>query len=166
MKKLTVADYPLAETRPGEICGKRGIALDDITLASVLAGDIAMEDLQITPKALLDQAEISADAGRPTLALNFARAAELVDVPQEMIMSTYEVLRPGRAKSKADLLARAEVFRPSTRRQKLPISSLKLLKSMKNADFLRVVIRGQIWAGKPTIAQSTIPLRRNPTRQF
>ena len=111
MKKLTVADYPLAETRPGEICGKRGIALDDITLASVLAGDIAMEDLQITPKALLDQAEISADAGRPTLELNFARAAELVDVPQEMIMSTYEVLRPGRAKSKADLLARAEVFR-------------------------------------------------------
>lgn len=111
MKKLTVADYPLAETQPGAIRGKRGIALDDITLASVLAGDISMEDLQITPKALLDQAEIAGDAGRPTLALNFARAAELVDVPQDMIMSTYELLRPGRATSKADLLARAQVFR-------------------------------------------------------
>ena len=111
MKKLTVADYPLAETRTGEIRGKRGIALDDITLTQVLAGKITMEDLQITSKALLDQAEIAGDAGRPTLALNFARAAELVDVPQDMIMSTYELLRPGRASSKADLIERATLFR-------------------------------------------------------
>lgn len=111
MKKLTVADYPLAETRPGDIRGKRGIALEDITLAQVLAGNITMADLQITPKALMDQAEIAGDAGRTTLAHNFARAAALVDVPQDMIMSTYELLRPGRAKSKDDLLVRAEVFR-------------------------------------------------------
>ena len=111
MKKLTVADYPLAETRGEHVVGKRGLAVNDITLNAVLAGRVTMEDLQITPKALQDQAEIAQDAGRPTLALNFRRAAELVDVPQDLIMSTYELLRPGRAKSKQDLLDRASVFR-------------------------------------------------------
>ena len=109
--KLTVADYPLAETRPDQIRGKHGLALEQITLASVMAGNVTMADLQITPKALKDQAEISADAGRGTLALNFARAAELVDVPQAVIMSTYELLRPGRAKSRQELYERAGLMR-------------------------------------------------------
>lgn len=111
MKKLTVADYPLAETRGAQVVGKRGLAVNDITLDAVLAGRVTMQDLQITPKALQDQAEIAQDAGRPTLALNFQRAAELVEVPQDLFMSTYELLRPGRAKSKQDLLDRASVFR-------------------------------------------------------
>jgi propanediol dehydratase small subunit len=111
MTKLGVQDYPLAETRPEAIRGKRGMALQDITLAAVLSGEVTMADLQITPRALQDQAEIAADAGRATLALNFGRAAELVDVPQELIMSTYELLRPGRASSKQELYDRAAVFR-------------------------------------------------------
>jgi len=111
MKKLTVADYPLAETRPDRIRGQRGRTLDDITLEAVLAGDVTMADLRITPQALHDQAAIALDAGRATLALNFARAAELVDVPQELIMSTYELLRPGRAKSRQELLDRAALLR-------------------------------------------------------
>ncbi len=110
MKKLTTADYPLAETRADQIRGKRGLALQDITLASVLAGYVTMEDLQITAHALQDQADIAQDAGRATLGLNFQRAAELVDVPQEVIMSTYELLRPGRALSKQSLLDRAALF--------------------------------------------------------
>ncbi len=57
-----------------------------------------MEDLRITPEALSAQAEIARAAGRPTLALNFERAAELVDVPQDVIMEAYELLRPGRAR--------------------------------------------------------------------
>lgn len=111
MSELTVADYPLAETRPDQIKGKRGMALEEITLASVMAGNVTMADLQITPQALLDQAEISADAGRGALALNFARAAELVDVPQEVIMSSYELLRPGRANSRQELYDRATLLR-------------------------------------------------------
>ena len=111
MSKLAVQDYPLAETRPEAIRGKRGLALPDITLAAVLAGEVTMVDLQITPRSLQDQAEIAADAGRAALALNFGRAAELVDVPQEVIMSTYELLRPGRATSRQELYDRAAVFR-------------------------------------------------------
>jgi glycerol dehydratase small subunit/propanediol dehydratase small subunit len=109
--KLTIADYPLAETRSDRIKGKRGKSLDDITLDSVVAGRVTMEDLRITPQALADQAEISRAAGRPTLALNFERAAELVGVPQDFIMSSYEMLRPGRAKSRDQLLEVANTFR-------------------------------------------------------
>ena len=109
--KLTIADYPLAETRSAEIRGQRGKSLDDITLDAVMAGSITMEDLRITPHALDDQAEIARAANRPTLALNFERAAELVNVPQDFIMSTYEMLRPGRAKSKDQLLQVAKTFR-------------------------------------------------------
>ena len=109
--KLTIADYPLADTRPELIYGKRGKALNDITLDAVMAGQVEMADLQITPQALRDQADIANDARRPTLALNFARAAELVDVPQDIIMSTYELLRPGRAKTKQELIDRATLLR-------------------------------------------------------
>lgn len=98
------ADYPLAETQPDAVTGQRGKRLSDITLDAVLAGDVTMEDLRITPDALRAQAEISRDASRPTLALNFERAAELVGVPQDFIMEVYELLRPGRAKSKQQLL--------------------------------------------------------------
>jgi glycerol dehydratase small subunit/propanediol dehydratase small subunit len=111
MKKLTIADYPLAETRPDQVRGKRGLTLEQITLKAVMAGEVSMADLQITSQALQDQAEIAADAGRPTLALNFQRAAELVDVPQDLIMSTYELLRPGRARGKQELLERAALLR-------------------------------------------------------
>lgn len=107
----TRADYPLAETQPEAISGTRGKRLSDITLDAVLAGDVTMEDLRITPDALNAQAEISRDAGRSSLALNFERAAELVNVPQDFIMEVYELLRPGRAASKQKLLDAATTLR-------------------------------------------------------
>ena len=117
--KLTIADYPLAETRSDKIRGQRGKSLDEITLEAVVAGKVTMEDLRITPQALADQAEISRAAKRPTLALNFERAAELVDVPQDFIMSSYEMLRPGRAKSKEQLLEVAKSFRETYKAKRI-----------------------------------------------
>jgi len=117
--KLTIADYPLAETRSDKIRGQRGKSLDDITLDAVVAGRVTMEDLRITPQALADQAEISRAAGRPTLALNFERAAELVGVPQDFIMSAYEMLRPGRAKSREQLLEVANTFRQTYKAERM-----------------------------------------------
>jgi propanediol dehydratase small subunit len=117
--KLTIADYPLAETRSDKIRGQRGKSLDDITLDAVIAGRVTMEDLRITPQALADQAEISRAAKRPTLALNFERAAELVSVPQDFIMSSYEMLRPGRAKSKEQLLEVATTFRQTYKAERM-----------------------------------------------
>jgi propanediol dehydratase small subunit len=111
MRKPTLSDYPLCETNPDNICGPRGITLDKITLDAVIAGDIEIEDLRISRKALLAQSDIALAAGRKTLALNFQRGAELINVPQDLIMQTYEMLRPGRINSRAALTAQAELFR-------------------------------------------------------
>ena len=105
--KLTAADYPLAEKRPELVHGKRGKSIDAITLEALVAGDVILADLNITKRALNQQAEIARDAGRATLAQNFERAADIVDVPQEVIMRIYELLRPGRADSKEQLIAAA-----------------------------------------------------------
>ena len=110
-RSLSVADYPLAEKRPELIEGRRGKRLDDITLEALVAGDVGLEDLRITPAALKLQAEIARAAGRPMLAKNFERSAELVDVPQDVLMNVYELLRPGRAKDKAPLLDAAATLR-------------------------------------------------------
>jgi propanediol dehydratase small subunit len=115
----TRADYPLAETQPDAVTGKRGKALPVITLDAVIAGDVTMEDLRITPQALRDQADVARDAGRPTLALNFERGAELVDVPQDFIMQVYELLRPGRARSKEQLLEAAATMRDTYKAERI-----------------------------------------------
>jgi propanediol dehydratase small subunit len=110
-KKLGVADYPIAEKHADAVRGRRGRALADITLDAVLSGDVTMDDLSISPDALRQQGDIARDANRPTLGANFERAAELALVPQDMIMTTYELLRPGRAASASDLRALADVYR-------------------------------------------------------
>jgi len=110
-EKPTLADYPLAENAPDRIRGGRGKALDDLTLEAVLAGDVTIEDLRITPEALRAQAEIARAAGRPALAENFERGAELVAVPQDLIMETYDMLRPGRVRERRVLMERAALFR-------------------------------------------------------
>ena len=110
-KKLTIGDYPLSERRPELIAGRRGKKLEEITLEGVMVGDIQMEDLRITSQALRLQAEIARTAGRPTLAENFERAAELVEVPNDVIMSVYELLRPGRAADKTVLMRVASDLR-------------------------------------------------------
>jgi propanediol dehydratase small subunit len=109
--RLTIGDYPLAEKRPEIVRGKRGKGLDEITLDAVLEDRVALEDLRITARALRQQAELARAAGRETLAENFERAAELVDLPQDTIMHVYELLRPGRAESKNALLAAAAELR-------------------------------------------------------
>lgn len=110
-ERLTIADYPLAEKRPEIVHGKRGKRLDEITLEALLEGRVALEDLRITAAALRQQAEIARAAGRNTLADNFERGAELVDVPQDTIMRIYELLRPGRAQSPEALLTAARELR-------------------------------------------------------
>ena len=115
----TRSDYPLAETQPDAVSGPRGKRLSEVTLDAVLDGAVTMEDLRITPEALRAQAEIARDAGRPTLAQNFERAAELVNVPQDVIMQVYELLRPGRAGTKQQLLEAARMLREDYRASRM-----------------------------------------------
>jgi propanediol dehydratase small subunit len=116
---LTVDDYPLSEKRPDLVRGQRGKKLADVTLDAVMQGDIQMQDLRITREALLMQAQIARAANRPTLAQNFERAAELVQIPQDFLMHVYELLRPGRCKSKGDLMEAARQLREAHQAEKM-----------------------------------------------
>ncbi len=110
-KPLTARDYPIAETRPDEVTGNQGKPLSSLTLEAVVRGDVEMEDLRITPQALLQQAQIARSVGRSALAGNLERAAEMTRLPQDEVMAIYELLRPGRAASKDSLIDAANRIR-------------------------------------------------------
>lgn len=116
---LSAADYPLAEKHPERVRGRRGKTADDITLAAAVSGEVEMEDLGITPEALLQQARIAASVGRAALAANFERAAEMTRLPQDEIMAVYELLRPGRAASPEALREAAGRLRETYRAPRL-----------------------------------------------
>ena len=74
--------YPLAEHDPERVRSRSGRTLGDLSVEAIVAGEVAIEDLAIAPDGLRAQAEVARAAGRPTLARNFERAAELVTVPE------------------------------------------------------------------------------------
>ncbi len=100
-------DYPLAEKRPELVKTATGKSLADITLDAVVSGEIKAEEIRITPQTLEYQAQIAESIGRPQLARNMRRAAELTKVPDERILQMYNSLRPNRS-TKAQLLAIAD----------------------------------------------------------
>jgi propanediol dehydratase small subunit len=102
-------EYPLAEHAADSLRSPRGVALKDITLGAVLRGDVTMDDLRITTVALEAQARIAAEAGRTQLADNLLRAGELVAVPDDVILSIYNALRPGRSTA-AELVRLADLL--------------------------------------------------------
>ncbi len=116
---FSVKDYPIAEKHPDKVRGARGKAISEITLEAVLDNRVTIEDLRITPAALAAQADVARAAGRPRLADNFLRAADLVGVPQDVVMRAYELLRPGRARSKDDLLAMADLLRGTYKAERI-----------------------------------------------
>ena len=118
-KKLNRQDFPIAETRPSKVKGKRGIALSELTIEAVLEGTVDLDDLQITPEALLQQAEIAKSVGRKTLSENFERAAEMNNLPNSEVMEIYELLRPGRTESMSTLLDAAKKIRTEYQAEKL-----------------------------------------------
>jgi propanediol dehydratase small subunit len=93
----SATDYPVAEQRPELVRTATGRRLAEVTLDAVLAGAVSAADLRITPEALERQALDAEAAGRPQLAPNFRRAAELTRVPDDRLLAIYEALRPGRA---------------------------------------------------------------------
>jgi propanediol dehydratase small subunit len=95
--------YPLGENERNTITSKTGKRLDDITLDAVKAGAVTAEDIKISKEMLRKQGQVAKEADSPAMEKNFERAAELVDVPDDVILSMYNLLRPNRA-TKAQLL--------------------------------------------------------------
>ena len=83
---------------------KTGIPVEELTLERVVAGWGRMADFSIAPETLRHQGETAARAGRLRLAENLRRAAELVSVPDDILLDIYNTLRPRRSTA-ADLQA-------------------------------------------------------------
>jgi propanediol dehydratase small subunit len=105
------AIYPVGEKQPERVRTRHGHTLEDLTLDNLLAGNVTASDFAITAEGLRLQAAIAERAGRPNLAHNVRRGAELVEIPDEVLLEIYEQLRPGRARSVADLRATADRLR-------------------------------------------------------
>jgi propanediol dehydratase small subunit len=103
--------YPVGEKQPERVRTRTGRGLDDLTLDNLLSGEVNAADFAITADGLRLQAEIAERAGRPSLAHNLRRGAELVALPEDEILEIYELLRPGRARSAAELRAVAARLR-------------------------------------------------------
>lgn len=103
--------YPISENAPDQAVSASGMPLADLTLDAVVSERIGAADIRISADVLRLQAGIARDAGRDRLALNFERAADLVAVPQDLILDTYEMLRPGRISDALLLTERAEMLR-------------------------------------------------------
>jgi propanediol dehydratase small subunit len=104
-------DYPVGEKHAERVQTRTGRPLADLTLDQVLAGDLTIADFGITAEGLRLQAEVAEQAGRRNLAQNLRRGAELVAIPEDELLGIYELLRPGRARSAAELRAAAERVR-------------------------------------------------------
>ena len=96
-------DFPLGIKRPELVKSSSGLNLEDITLAKVTSGTISFDDVKIHPETLEYQAQIAEDIGRPHLAANFRRAAEMTRIPDTRVLEIYNSLRPYRC-TKQELL--------------------------------------------------------------
>lgn len=105
------AIYPVGEKQPDRLRTRNGRPLSDLTLDNLLAGHVAASDFGITAEGLRLQAEIAEQAGRPNLAQNLRRGAELVEIPDTVLLNVYELLRPGRAQNAEELRAAANQLR-------------------------------------------------------
>jgi len=94
-------DYPLGSERPDLVATPSGIPLAELDLHD---SRVETAELRATPTTLRLQAQVAEAAGRPELAANLLRAAELAPLPDETILEVYTALRPGRS-SAADLQA-------------------------------------------------------------
>jgi propanediol dehydratase small subunit len=88
---------------------KTGKRPEDITITSILNGEIGAEDIKISKEVLQYQGEVARKSGRPQVDENFKRAAELVDIPDELIFEIYNKLRPNRA-TKQELMELAHLL--------------------------------------------------------
>ena len=99
--------YPLAENEKDSITSKTGKKFTDITLDEVMKDHIAPDDIKISQEILKAQGQVALEADNQPMEKNFERAAELVDVPDDVILKMYDKLRPNRS-TKLELVMMAQ----------------------------------------------------------
>jgi propanediol dehydratase small subunit len=91
------SDYPLGSRRPDLVATPAGTMLEQLTLAALRDGRIDPAELRTTSETLRRQSAVARAAARAELADNLERAAELVAVPDDVILDVYTALRPRRS---------------------------------------------------------------------
>lgn len=99
--------YPLGEYEKEKIASKTGKKLTDITLDEVMKDHVSSDDIKISKEMLKAQGQVAKEAGNDPMEKNFERAAELVDVPDDVILKMYDKLRPNRS-TKLELVMMAQ----------------------------------------------------------
>ncbi len=99
--------YPLTEHEKEKITSKTGKKFTDITLDEVMKDHIAPDDIKISKEILKAQGQVALDSDNAPMEKNFERAAELVDVPDDVILKMYDKLRPNRS-TKLELVLMAQ----------------------------------------------------------
>lgn len=99
--------YPLGVHHKDSITSKTGKKLTDITLDEVLKGHISSEDIKISKETLKAQGQVARENGSEPMEKNFERAAELIAVPDDVILKMYDKLRPNRS-TKTELVTMAQ----------------------------------------------------------
>lgn len=99
--------YPLGEHEKEKIASKTGKKLTDITLDEVMKNHVSADDIKISKDMLRAQGQVAREAGNDPMEKNFERAAELVDVPDDVILKMYDKLRPNRS-TKLELVLMAQ----------------------------------------------------------
>ena len=102
-----MSNYPLGQHEADTITSKTGKKLSQITLDEVKRGSVTAEDIKISPEMLKRQGQVAAEADNPQMEANFERAAELVNVPDDVILKMYDKLRPNRS-TKTELVLMAK----------------------------------------------------------
>jgi propanediol dehydratase small subunit len=103
--------YPIGEHHPDLVATPTGRPAATLTAEAFAAGRVGGADIGITAAGLRLQAAVARAAGREPLARNFERGAELVAVPEDVLLASYELLRPGRAHDRAELVRQAAELR-------------------------------------------------------
>ena len=99
--------YPLGEKMPDKVKSATGKVLSSFSLEKVKSGELTAEDFRIAPETLELQAQVADSVDRESLARNMRRAAELIAVPDDQLLSVYNAMRPYRS-TKSELYGIAD----------------------------------------------------------
>ena len=105
-----MSNYPLGQNEADTITSRTGKKLSQITLDEVKKGNVTAYDIKISSEMLNRQGQVARDVDNPQMAANFQRAAELVNVPDDVILNMYNKLRPNRSTKRELLLLAQELL--------------------------------------------------------
>lgn len=99
--------YPLGKYEKDKITSRTGKRLAEITLDEVMKNHIGPDDIKISKETLNAQGQVARANDNDSMEKNFERAAELVNVPDDVILKMYDKLRPNRS-TKLELVLMAK----------------------------------------------------------